>query len=144
MAIKVASVSDAASYWQQGARARASRYGTNAAAAGTDWETNAKAAAANYKSAVSAGNIDKMFSGGITRAGAGKFTRKVNDVGITRFPQGVDAGAQDYQNGVSPFLDTLKGLSLPARKPRGDPANQARSTQVQVELFKKRLALRGA
>jgi len=144
MPTKVVSASEAAQIWVDGARARATRYGVNAPAAAQDWQTNATAAAANFKSAVSAGNIDKMFSGGIARAGAAKFQRKVAGVGKDRFAGGVSAAQSDYQNGVAPFLDTIKGITPPAKKVRGDPANRARSEIYQVELNKKRLALRGA
>lgn len=144
MALKVASPSDASKYWVSGAQARSDRYATNTPAAAGTWQQNTVNASANYKSAVSAANIDKMFSGGVTKAGAAKFQRKVQLNGTSRFPTGVSNAQQDYEAGVAPFLDTIKSVDLPARKVRGDPANQARSTNIQVALFKKRLALRGA
>lgn len=144
MAIKVASVTDASKYWVEGAQARAGRYGVNAPAAATTWQQNTVAAAPNFKSGVTAPNIDKMFAGGVARAGAPKFQRKVNLNGVPRFSPGVANAQQDYEAGVAPFLETIKATDIPARKVRGDPANQARSTNIQVNLFKKRLALRGA
>lgn len=144
MAIKVKSVEDAGKYWEEGARARAGRYGTETPAAAEDWQKETVAAAATFKSAVSAVNIDKLFSGGVTRAGSAKFRRKVTDVGIGRFPSGVAAAGPDYKAGVQPYLETTAAIVLPPRKVRGDPANADRSLKVQVELHKKRLALRGA
>ena len=143
MAIKVTSASDAADVWASGARARAPRYATNAPAAAQDWQNNTVAAAGNFKSAVTAANIDKMFAGGVARAGAAKYQRKTAGVGKDRYASGVDAAKSDYSNGVSPYLDTIKGLSLPAKKVRGDPGNLDRVKAVAVALNQKRIALHG-
>ncbi len=55
-----------------------------------DWIFNhGKAAAAQaYKSAVSAANIEKMFSGGVKKAGADKYANKAGTLGAQRFGQG--------------------------------------------------------
>ncbi len=143
MAIKVTSLSDASKFWSDGATARAGRYAVNTPAAAQDWAANAAAAAPNYKAAVTSPNIDKMFSGGIAKAGAAKFQRKTAGVGKDRFSPGVQAAKGDYEAGEAPMLETIAGVSLPAKKMRGDPANQQRSVLIQVALNKKRLALKG-
>ena len=143
MSIKVASASDAAQVWVDGARARAGRYGTNAPAAAQDWATNSAAAAPVFKSAVSAANIDKMYAGGVAKAGAAKYQRKTAGVGKDRYPAGVAAAQSDYASGVSPYLDTIKGLTLPTKKVRGDPANLDRVKAIAVALNQKRVALHG-
>jgi hypothetical protein len=35
---------------------------------------------------------------------------------------------------VQPYLDTLKGMELPPRRPKGDPGNQARANAVASRL----------
>lgn len=144
MTVKVKSVSEASKYWVEGSGGRAARYASEAPAAADTWQKNAQAAAATYKAAVTAGNIDKMFSGGIARVGSAKFQRKVRDVGAARFRPGVEAAKSDYETGVGPMLDTIAGLSLPDKKVRGDPANLARVSMIALALNKKRISLRAA
>jgi hypothetical protein len=144
MAIKVKDIGTTVTKWTTVTPARSADYVAAAKVAGDDWERNALAAAAAYRAAVTAGNIDKMFTGGIRRVGAEKYNRKVEAVGETRFSQGITAGAPDYEKGVAPYLDLMRGLTLPDRQPRGSEANLARVRTIMVENHKKRLALRAA
>lgn len=144
MTIKVKPAGDVAKKWTDVTPGRASYYEANAKAAGADWEANASAAAASFKAAISAGNIDALFRGGIKRAGAEKYNRKVEQVGAARFGQGVSAAAQDYQNGIAPMLETIAGVTLTPRQPRGSEANFARVRDIGAALHKKRLAIRAA
>ena len=144
MAIKVKSAAEVAAKWAEQTPGRSAYYEAGVKVAGSDWETNTKAAAANFKAAVSAGNIDKMFVGGVAKAGAAKYTRKSVEVGVGRFSSGVTAGKVDYQSGIEPMLATIAGLTLPARAPRGSESNLARVRAVAVALHQKRLAERAA
>lgn len=144
MAIKVKAAADVARKWGEVTPQRSGYYEVGALAAGSDWEKNTADSAANFKAAVTAGNIDKLFAGGVKNAGAAKYTRKVKDVGVGRFSSGVAAGVTDYQGGVEPMLSTLAGITLPARQPRGSVANAQRVTAIMDALHKKRLALRAA
>jgi hypothetical protein len=144
MAIKVKSAADVAAKWAEQTPGRSAYYESGVKGAGSDWETNTKAAAANFKAAVSAGNIDKMFLGGVAKAGAAKYTRKAVDVGVGRFSSGVTAGKVDYQSGIEPMLATIAGLTLPARAPRGSESNLARVRAISMALHAKRLAERAA
>jgi hypothetical protein len=143
-AIKVKPLADVAKKWGEVTPQRSAYYETGALAAGGDWEKGATDAAANFKAAVSAGNIGQLFAGGVKKAGAEKYTRKVKDVGVPRFSQGVTAGIPDYSNGVGPMLDEIARITLPARQPRGSVANAQRVTAIMDALHKKRLALRAA
>lgn len=109
-----------------------------------DWESATVAAMAAYKASVSAPDIGKRHSGGVKRAGTAKWQRKSIDLGVNRFGPGVMAAKEDYNDGYAPHQATLAALDLPARKPRGDPANNERTKVINVALFKKRLALVGA
>ena len=144
MAIKVKSAADVAKKWGEQTPGRSAYYQAGVQGAGGDWESNTKAAAANYKAAVSAGNIDKLFSGGVANAGAAKYTRKATTVGVERFSSGVTAGIVDYQAGIDPMLQTIASVSLPARAPRGSESNLARVRAVATALHAKRLAMRAA
>jgi hypothetical protein len=109
-----------------------------------DWAANTAAAASNYKAAVQAADIDKRFAGSVKRAGTAKWQRKAVETGVSRFGPGVTAAGPDYQSGVSPFIETISALTLPARRPRGDPANLDRVKTVADALAKRRLALAAA
>jgi len=142
--IKTKSAADVAKKWAEVTPGRSAYYQAGASSAGPDWEKNTTDAALNFKAAVTAGNIDKLFAGGVKKAGAEKYARKVNEVGVARFGQGVTAGAGDYQTGMDPMLATIQGLTLQARQPRGNVANLQRVAQIADALHKKRLALRAA
>lgn len=144
MAIKVKSAGEVARKWAEVTPGRSAYYQSGAVGAGGEWESNTIAAAAAFKAAVSAGNIDAMFKGGVKRAGAAKYNRKVADVGVARFSQGVTAAVSDFESGVAPFLETMAALTQPQRQPRGSEANLERVRQIMVANHKKRLALRAA
>jgi hypothetical protein len=144
MAIKIKPIADIASKWAEVTPGRAAYYEAGASVAGADWEKGATAAAPAYKAAISAVNIEKMFTGGIKRAGAAKYERKVKDVGIGRFGPGITAAVPDFTAGFDPFVSTIAALTLPARQPRGADANLERVRVIAKELNKKRLALRAA
>jgi len=144
MAIKVPSAAEAAKKWGEVTPGRQGYYEAGAKAAGGDWESQTVAAAAAYKAAISAGNIQQMFAGGVKKAGAAKYTRKITDVGASRFSQGVTAAVGDMQTGIEPMLATIASVTLPARQPRGSAGNLQRVSVVADALNKKRLALRAA
>ncbi|MBA7575414.1 hypothetical protein ES708_17243 [subsurface metagenome] len=142
--IKVKSVTEVRDKWLDVTPGRASYYEKEASVAGADWEKGAADASGAFKAAISAANIEALFKGGIKRAGGAKYERKVKDVGVARFSQGVSAAGPDFEAGVSPFLDEIAKITLTARQPRGSEANYARVRDIGVALHKKRLALRAA
>lgn len=144
MAIKVKSAQEAADKWASQTPGRQAYYQSGAIAAGSDWENNTVAAKGNFQTAVTAGNIGNLFAGGVKKAGAAKYTRKIQEVGGPRFASGISAGKPDYQTGIEPMLQTIAGITLPARAPRGSEANLARVRAIATALNQKRLALRAA
>lgn len=123
---------------------RQSYYEKAASVAGADWEKATTDAAKAYKSAVTAANIEAMFTGGVKRAGAAKYERKVKAVGPTRFSEGVRASGEDFEKGFAPYADELARIVKPVRQPRGSEANYDIVRKIGSELHKKRLALRAA
>lgn len=142
MATKVKSAADIAEKWARVTPQRSGDYEVAATVAGADWAAAAAAAAKAYQAAVQSGNIGQMFAGGVKRAGAEKYNRKVKDVGVIRFGPGVTAAKADMASGMAPMVETIAAVTMPARAPRGDVSNRARSEVFQVALNKKRLALR--
>ena len=142
--IKVKPVAEVAKKWADVTPGRSSYYEAGAVVAGADWEKNAAAAKGAYKAAVTAPNIDDMFAGGVKRAGAAKYERKIKEVGVARFGPGVTAAEVDFTENVAPFLDEISKITLDPRQPRGSDANYKRVQQIGATLHKKRLALRAA
>jgi hypothetical protein len=144
MAIDVKSAAEIAAKWSRIASTRGADYEAGAVGAGAKWEAGASNGAANFQAAVTAGDIGKMYRGGIKQAGAEKYTRKIKSVGTSRFSGGVTAAEMDMQKGIEPMLATISSLTLSKRAPRGSESNLARVREVATALHLKRLALRAA
>jgi len=130
--------------WATETPARAGYYESETVGAGSTWESEAKAAAGTYKQAVSAAGIEKRFSGGVAKAGAAKFDRKVKDVGVDRWGPGIAAAETDMESGISPYLSELAAMTISARGARGDAKNYGIVKEVGDKLHKKRLSILGA
>lgn len=142
--IAVKSAQAIADKWAEVTPARASYYESEAPAAGAEWEANTVAAGGTYKAGISVAGIEKRFVGGVRRAGAAKFARKVKEVGVSRYAPGVAAAKEDFASGFADFQAVLDGLEIPDRGPRGSPGNYAIVQKVGDALHKKRLAVLAA
>lgn len=142
--LTVKSAADTAKKWGDVTPGRSSYYETETPASAAFWEAQTIASGPTYKTSVSAGNIDKLFVGGVRRAGAGKFSRKVTAVGVSRFGPGVGAAIPDFEAGWGDYQGVLAGIDKPPKRPRGDPGNRTIIGTIDDALYKKRLALLGA
>lgn len=142
--ITVKSASDIATKWGDVTPARAPYYQAEAPAAAAEWENNTVAAGPTYKAGLAVAGIEKRFVGGVKRAGAAKFKRKVETVGVERYSTGVSAAVKDMESGIAPFRDELDGMEIPDRGPRGSEGNYAISNKVGKALHAKRLAVLAA
>ena len=143
MAIKVKPIDASTTKWADRARGASAEFAAEAEAAASDWLTKTVAAKDNFGQAISAAGIKERFARGVAKAGAAKFARKIRDVGANRYSGGVDAATPDYKEGAGPYYAALAAMSLPQRKPRGDPGNIARVEAVTKGLNAKRLAMLG-
>jgi len=143
MALAVKPIAGSTIKWKDNAGRAAAEFAINAAAGADAWVRNTAAATDNFGLAITASGIKERFRRGVTKAGAAKFARKINDVGKDRFGPGVAAAAADYTEGVAPYFQTLAALTLSPRKPRGDPANYNRVAEIGKALNAKRLAVLG-
>jgi len=142
--ISVKSATDIAKKWAEVTPARAGYYESEAPAAAGEWEANTSAAGATYKAGVSVAGIQDRFVGGVKRAGAEKFRRKVQDVGVARYAPGVAAAEADMAKGFADYAALLDGMEIPDRGPRGSLTNYAIVQKVGDALHKKRLAVLAA
>lgn len=141
MSIKIKSAAEIARKWAEVTPGRASFYEAGLEGAADDWLRGASGAAGNYRSAVQAGDIERRYAGGVRRAGGDKWLRKARTLGVDRYGAGVAAAEEDMASGLEPYVSVIAGLTLPARKPRGDSANYARSEAVGKALAAKRVQL---
>lgn len=144
MALTVKPIDKSTTKWSENASRSATEFATNAAAAADDWARKTAAASDNFGQAITAPGVKERFRRGVVKAGAAKFLRKITDVGKDRFGPGVLAAIGDYKIGAEPYYQTLAGLTLSARKPRGDPGNYNRVNEVGKALNAKRLAILGS
>ena len=142
--ITVKSAAEVAQKWADVTPGKASYYEVEAPAAAEEWERATAAAGAVYKAGIAVAGIEKRFVGGVKRAGAAKFRRKVTDVGVSRYGPGVGAAKADMEAGFAPYRDVLDGMDIPDRGPRGSPGNYAIVEKVGTALHKKRLAVLAA
>ena len=143
MAIKVKTLETSTQKWSDNAGRAADRFAAEAEASADAWARNTGAAADTFGQAISAPGIKERFRRGVTKAGAGKFARKIRDVAKDRYGPGISFADVDYKTGAEPYFQTLSGLTLTARKPKGDPGNIKRVEEVTKALNAKRLALLG-
>ncbi len=142
--LKVKDAAVSASKWRDNAGRAADEFARNAAASADAWAKNTEGAKDTFRQAITAVGIADRFQAGVRRAGSAKFARKINDVAKDRFGPGVAAAVADYQADVAPYLQTIAGLTLSTRKPKGDPANYNRVQEVGKALNAKRMALLGS
>ncbi len=144
MAIDTKTLGETRRKWAEVTPTRQTEYAAATPAAAQKWEANTIAAAPNFGAAIRAANIEARQAAGVRRAGSAKFARKVRDVGASRFGPGVAAAAGDFEAAFGPYLQIIQGVDLPARRPRGDPANYMRVNAVGNPLHARRLAAASA
>lgn len=142
-ALKVKDITTSTTKWEDNAGRAADTFAKEAEASADEWAKKTADASDTYGSAISAPGIKERFKKGVQKAGATKFARKIVAVAKDRFAPGVAAATEDYKANAEPYYNTLAGLTLSKRKPRGDPANYKRTEEVGKALNAKRLAMLG-
>lgn len=134
MAIKVKDATTVARKWAQRASAASVDYKDGVAASAGEWEQNALAGKDNYAAGVQQAIGDGRYERGIRESGGAKFASRASTIGATRFAPGVAASEGEMAKGVAPVLQVIAGLTLPPRRPKGDPGNMERANAVAVAL----------
>ena len=126
--MNVATPSAAATKWNTRASAAASTYTQNVAASTVDWSGLTAASQPTWAAAVQTAAANNYFQDGVTRVGTAAWKTGVATKGAARYPQGVAAGQTKYQTNVTPYIQALQGLTLPARNVKG--SNIGRVTAI--------------
>jgi hypothetical protein len=75
-----------------------------------------------------------MFQKGVSAAGTSKWQSNAVNKGASRYTQGVSGASAAYTAGMTPVLQVLAGITLPARMPKGDPSNINRVSAIDTAL----------
>jgi hypothetical protein len=137
--MKVKDIGTVAKKFVTRAAAASGDYKDGVANAGNDWENATRAAEDNYAQATQEAIAKGRFGKGVAGKSQ-KFQRNAVNLGAARYAGGVQNAQDAYAQGTAPYLDLLKGLTLPPPGVRGSGANQQRQNIVSTELNKKRLA----
>ena len=135
-AIRIKDTGSLAKKFVQRAGAASGDYKDGVAQSGQDWEAGARAGAENYQIAVTQAATEGRFERGVAAAGAAKFVQRATSLGAQRYPTGVQAAEGDWAKGTQPYLDALKGLELPPRRPRGQNAERANAVAQRLHQMR--------
>jgi hypothetical protein len=144
MAIKVKDPSTVAAKWTTRASAAVNDYKAGAASPKASQSQSAIAAAPLWQQAVTSPAAMNAFQSGLRTAGDQGWLNGVNNKGAARYPQGIAAGQQKFQNNITPFLQVIAGLNLPQKGLRGSAQNLQRVATVAQALHTAKLQRTGA
>jgi len=130
----IRSAAEIAEKWARVTPGRSSDYAAGIDKPKKDWETAAAAAADAWADGVTAAASEGRYGKGVKEAGTDKWRRKAKELGVNRWPAGVSAARDDYEKGFAPFRDVIERVSLPPRRPKGDPANIERVRLLAMAL----------
>jgi hypothetical protein len=139
MALKVRDAATAMKKFVARGQAAAGDYADGVRGAGQDWQAKTVAAAETYATGVTESIGRNAFARGVQDAGGARYEQKASTVGAQRFPQGIREAGGDWERGTAPYLGVLAGLTLPPRRPKGDPANYARVQAVGDALRRRKV-----
>jgi len=134
--MQVKSADAAAKKWAARAGAAGGDYAAGVQNTQKDWAGATAGSAQAWATGVATAAQTGSFARGVNNAGTAKWKTKASGVGAQRYPQGVAAAQPFYQAGIGPVLQTLGGLTLPPRGPKGDPGNLQRVAVIDQALRK--------
>lgn len=134
MAIRVKDTGTLAKKFRERAQAAVNDYSSGVQAAGADWEAGARAGVDNFAAGVQQAIADGRYAKGISAAGSAKYVERATKLGPQRFQTGVAAAEGDWAKGAQPYLQEIASMTLPPRRPKGDPGNMQRAQAVAQRL----------
>lgn len=106
-----------------------------------DWQASTLAAKERHRKAVTESLARDDWSRAIGNTPSSYQQQQAATLGPARFSQGVSQAGDKYERAVTPYLDTIAGLSLPPRGPKGDPTNMKRAEMVASALHAKKRSM---
>ena len=137
--MQVKDLGQAAAKYKTRAANAAGDYKQGVQGAGPRWKEGVTAANDTWKAGVQAAAARDAFQKGVSRTAPDYFASRAANLGGARYAQGVSEGASNWSEGFQPYAETLRGLNLGPKAPRGDPRNAQRSADVQQALHSRRV-----
>ena len=109
-----------------------------------DWATETKKAEGNYSKGVQAAISRGAYGKGVERSGTAKWQKNSIEKGVGRWVTGIQMAGENYAEGYAPYREVIARTMLPARGPKGDPANIRRDSVLAEALHKEKLSRTGA
>jgi len=144
VAIKMKPLDQSKAKWRNNSSNAQEAYASGAEAAGPEWQAKTIAAESTYQQAITSPGVPKRFAAGVRKAGAEKYTRRIRLLGASRYATGVAEGEDEWERGFAPYAAVIQGITLSARRPRGDPQTLRRVEEVSRKLNATRLAALGS
>lgn len=98
------------------------------------WASASAEAEGNYKAGVVAAANAGRYGSGVKAAGDEKWRNGAVKKGPGRFAEGVAIGKDDWARGFAPYQSAISAIALPARGPKGSPANIQRVSAIATAL----------
>lgn len=113
-------------------------YKEGVSTAGAKWKSRVDASEESWTQGVQGAISRGAFKKGVGRASADYYTQRAQSLGGDRYPTGVRAGGNNWQEGFQPYHDVLKSMTQSPGGPHGDPRNAQRSLEVQIAMRRKK------
>lgn len=123
MAIPVKGGAEAAKRFVQRAQAATGEYTSGVKNAGPRWQAAAEASKDNFAAGVQQAIAQDRYAKGVRDAGSARYQERAEKIGSLRFGQGVATAENEWLRNTQPFLQSMAGLDLPPRGPKGSPQN---------------------
>lgn len=104
-----------------------------------DWKANTTAAVANHTAATQLSLTQGRFAKGVAKTSTQDWQDGAVNKGATRFGPGVALAQPDYEEGFAPYHGVIAATQLPARQPKGSPANIQRVAVIAAALNAKKV-----
>lgn len=140
MALRVKDVATAREKFVNRGSAAASDYANGVKGSGGTWQAHAIAAAPVFAAGIQEAITRDAYAKGVAHAGGAKYEARATGVGATRYPQGIRDAGPAWEQGASPYLQLMAGLTLPPRRPKGDPLNIQRVQAINDANRKKKVS----
>jgi hypothetical protein len=108
------------------------------------WNTATRAAEKNFTQGVQAAIAAGRFGKRVAATPDSKWRDGALTKGVPRWSQGIAASQANYEAGFGPYHAIIKNTNLPARGPKGDPANIQRVAVLDKALRDEKLRRMGA
>lgn len=104
------------------------------------WADATIQAANSWAAGVQAAVANGTWQAGVQKAGNTTWQQGALTVGVQRWAQGVQAAGDRYRAGFEPYANVIRATDLPARGPKGDPANIERVRAIATALHQAKLS----